>query len=62
MCPAFCRLADVPDRAEIISDLEATAGLVKVVETYEPDADRHAMYQKNFRIFTELYRRLQDLM
>jgi len=46
----------------IIADLEASAGLVKVVETYEPDAGRHAVYQENFRIFTELYSRLKDLM
>ncbi|HMI62436.1 MAG TPA: gluconokinase, partial [Puia sp.] len=46
----------------IISDLEATARLVKVVETYEPDAGRHAVYQKNFGVFTELYNRLKDLM
>jgi len=46
----------------IISDLEATARLVKVVETYEPDAGRHAIYQKNFAVFTELYIRLKELM
>lgn len=46
----------------IISDLEATAGLVKVIETYEPNAERHAVYQKNFGLFTELYIRLKDLM
>ncbi|HEY4291029.1 MAG TPA: gluconokinase [Puia sp.] len=46
----------------MISDLEETARLVKVVETYEPDADRHAVYQKNFEVFTELYNRLKDLM
>src|SRR5260221_8255067 len=46
----------------IISDLEATARRVKVVETYEPDAGRHAVYQENFGIFTELYNRLKDLM
>jgi gluconokinase len=46
----------------IISDLEATARLVKVVETYEPDAERHAVHQKNFGVFTELYNRLKDLM
>jgi gluconokinase len=46
----------------IISDLEATARLVKVAETYEPDAGRHAVYQGNYRIFTELYNRLKDLM
>lgn len=46
----------------IISRLEDTAGLVKVVETYEPDAGRHAVYQANFKVFTELYNRLKDLM
>jgi gluconokinase len=46
----------------IVSDLEVTTELVKVVETYEPDAGRHAVYQENFRVFTELYKRLKDLM
>ncbi len=46
----------------IISDLESAARLVKVVETYQPDANRHAVYQTNFGVFTELYNRLKDLM
>ena len=46
----------------ILPDLEASAGLVKAVETYEPDAGRHVVYQENFRVFTELYSRLKDLM
>jgi gluconokinase len=46
----------------ILPDPEASAGLVKAVETYEPDAGRHAVYQENFRVFTELYSRLKDLM
>jgi sugar (pentulose or hexulose) kinase len=46
----------------IVSDLEATAQLVKVVETYVPDPARHAVYKANFRVFTELYTRLKDLM
>lgn len=46
----------------IIPDLAATAQLVKAVEVYEPDASRHAVYKKNFAVFTELYSRLKDLM
>jgi len=46
----------------IVPDLEDTAKMVRVVETYEPDAARHAIYMKNFEIFGELYSRLRDLM
>jgi len=46
----------------IVADLEDTAKMVKVVETYEPDGARHAVYMKNFEIFGELYGRLRDMM
>ena len=36
--------------------------LIQVVRTYKPNAARHAIYQENYRIFTQLYGRLQDLM
>jgi len=42
--------------------LEEAASLAKVVATYEPDSDRHGVYQKNYRVFVELYGRLRDLM
>ncbi|MBS1602151.1 MAG: gluconokinase [Bacteroidetes bacterium] len=46
----------------VVPDLEDTVKMVKVVETYEPDGARHAIYMKNFKIFGELYSRLRDLM
>ena len=41
---------------------DATGSLVKVVSTYEPDGARGQVYQKNYAVYTELYRRLKDLM
>ncbi|GGA90899.1 gluconokinase [Puia dinghuensis] len=41
---------------------DATGSLVKVVSTYEPDGGRGQVYQKNYAVYTELYRRLKDLM
>jgi gluconokinase len=52
---AWHALGDLPS-------LSAAAALVKTVETYEPDAVRHAAYASNYRVFTELYGRLKDLM
>jgi gluconokinase len=46
----------------LTSDLGAAASLVTVVQTYEPNAVLHAVYQENYRIFTQLYGRLKDLM
>ena len=46
----------------ILPGLDAAASLVKVESTYEPDAGRGAVYQKNYTVFTELYSRLKDLM
>jgi gluconokinase len=46
----------------IIADLDAAASLVRVVQTYEPDEARHVVYQANYKIFSQLYSRLQDLM
>jgi len=46
----------------ILPGLDAAASLVKVESTYEPDADRGKVYEKNYHIFTELYSRLKDLM
>jgi gluconokinase len=44
------------------SGLHEAAALAKVVAVYEPDAARHATYRENYKIFTELYSRLKDLM
>jgi gluconokinase len=46
----------------VFSSLEEAASLAKVEATYEPDSDRHGVYQKNYRVFVELYGRLRDLM
>jgi len=46
----------------LIGDLGAAASLVTVVKTYEPNMGLHAVYQENYRIFTQLYDRLKDLM
>jgi gluconokinase len=46
----------------LIDNLDAAKGLIHVVRTFEPDAGRHASYQENYRVFTQLYGRLQDLM
>jgi gluconokinase len=46
----------------IIADLDAAASLVRVVQTYEPDEARHVVYQANYKIFSQLYSRLKDLM
>ena len=42
--------------------LEDAAGLVSVVDTYEPDKALAEVYQGNYRIFSQLYGRLKDLM
>lgn len=46
----------------VFSSLEAAASLAKVEATYEPDAARHDLYQRNYLLFVELYGRLRDLM
>jgi sugar (pentulose or hexulose) kinase len=46
----------------IFDSLEAAASLAKIETTYEPDAARHGLYQRNFDVFVELYGRLHDLM
>jgi gluconokinase len=46
----------------IIGNLEASAGLIQVQETYEPDEQRHRIYQERFALFATLYERLRDLM
>jgi gluconokinase len=46
----------------LIDSPEAAKSLVGVIRTYEPDAARHAVYQRHYQIFTQLYGRLKDLM
>ena len=46
----------------LIDGLDAAKDLIHVVRTYKPNAARHAIYQENFRVFAQLYGRLQDLM
>ena len=41
---------------------EAAAGLVRTEAVFQPDANRHAAYESNYRVFTQLYTRLKDLM
>jgi len=45
-----------------IGGLEGSADLIRVQAIYEPDQERHEVYQKNFKVFAALYERLQDLM
>jgi gluconokinase len=45
-----------------IEDLDGAKSLVQVVKTFEPDAARHAVYMENYKVFTQLYDRLKDLM
>ena len=40
---------------------EAVA-MVRTEAVFEPDAARHAVYQSNYRIFTQLYGRFRDLL
>ncbi|HWB91094.1 MAG TPA: hypothetical protein VG605_04560, partial [Puia sp.] len=42
--------------------LEQATALVSVVATYDPNPALAGVYQRNFRIFSELYGRLKDLM
>jgi gluconokinase len=46
----------------ILPGLDAASSLVKVEAVYEPDAERAAIYNRNYGVFTELYSRLKDLM
>ncbi|HLZ88519.1 MAG TPA: FGGY-family carbohydrate kinase, partial [Puia sp.] len=46
----------------IVPSLDAAASLVRTEAVYEPDAGRAAVYRENYAVFTELYRRLRDLM
>jgi len=46
----------------LVDDLDVAKSLVQVVQTYEPDAARHAVYREHYRTFTQLYGRLKDLM
>jgi len=43
----------------VIGDLEASAGFGADRGAYEPDEQRHRIYQKSFAVFTTLYERLR---
>ncbi|HEV2478011.1 MAG TPA: gluconokinase [Puia sp.] len=45
-----------------VLSLEETAALAAVSDIYEPVADLAKVYQHNYRIFSQLYDRLKDLM
>ena len=46
----------------LIDSLDVAKDLIHVVRTFEPNAARHAVYLENYRVFAQLYGRLQDLM
>jgi gluconokinase len=46
----------------VIPDMHAASRLIRVQDTYEPDGDRHRIYQQNFAVYAALYDRLKDLM
>jgi sugar (pentulose or hexulose) kinase len=46
----------------LIDDLDAARGLIQIVRTYEPEPEMHSQYRENYRVFTQLYGRLADLM
>ena len=46
----------------LVEDLDSAKGLIRAGRTFEPDAARHALYQKNYAVFVQLYGRLADLM
>jgi sugar (pentulose or hexulose) kinase len=41
---------------------EEAAALVRAQAVYEPDENRHAVYESNYGVFIQLYSRLRDLM
>jgi gluconokinase len=45
----------------LIGGLEEAGKMIRVVETYLPDEDRHRVYRQRFSVFTSLYERLKDL-
>ncbi len=46
----------------LIDDLEGSRKLIRIQATYEPEPERHAIYQRNYALFTSLYARLKDLV
>ncbi|MHA4809889.1 gluconokinase [Flavitalea flava] len=46
----------------MIDGPEDAAGMIRLQETFEPDPERHMIYQQNFAVFQTLYERLKDLM
>jgi gluconokinase len=46
---------------KLIGELEEAGKMIRVTETYLPDADRHRVYRKQFTLFTSIYERLKGL-
>lgn len=46
----------------VFDDLAAASRLVRTEAVYEPDTDRHTVYERNYQVFIQLYDRLKDLM
>jgi len=46
----------------VFSRIEEAAALAKVEAVYEPGATAHAAYARNYRVFSQLYGRLKDLL
>jgi gluconokinase len=44
----------------LINNIEELQKILTIRQVFEPDANRHAVYQKNFLIFTSLYDKLKD--
>ena len=45
----------------VLGGLEEAAALVVPEAVYTPDASRHAVYEKNYRVYTQLYGRFKDI-
>jgi gluconokinase len=46
---------------KMIGGLDEAAQMIRVVENYIPDGERHRVYQRRFQVFTTLYERLKGL-
>jgi gluconokinase len=46
---------------KMIGGLDEAGKMIRVVDNYIPDAERHRIYQRRFSVFTSLYERLKGL-
>ena len=46
----------------LVADLEGCAAMIRVEQTYEPDAEKHLIYRQQYESFGALYERIRDLM